>query len=92
MSGRRGHGSGKRSRTQTESSREDPTEPEDTATPSSDEGTTPHKSFEKAHKRVKALHPAHVQRSVNALADLVGNLYKEQKRPRQEIDELKSNH
>ena len=40
----------------------------------------------------------HVQRSVNALADLVGNLQEEQKRQRQEIgrqrqeiDELKNN-
>ena len=64
---------------------------------SSSEGTTAQEVVEKARKRERALHPAavHLQRSVDALSNLVGNLKEEQtrqrwiSRQRQEIDELK---
>ena len=54
----------------------------------SGEGTTPQKIVEKAQKRARALHTAavHVQRSVDALSNLVGNLQEEQTRQRQEVD------
>ena len=85
MSGRSRRVRGKRLRTESSQSQEDPTEQEDMAsTLSSSEGTTAQEVVEKARKRARALHPAavHLQRSVDALSNLVGNLKEEQTRQR----------